>query len=79
MTPTNITGPAIKVVITRIPPAKGLLTNRELEGPMPLEPATHERPCIPREQCSSRKEEQEPKDAEHSMSNNQLLVWLEWD
>jgi len=46
---------------------------------MPLEPVIHERPRIPREQCPGREEEQEPKDAEHSMSNNQLLIRLQWD
>ena len=46
---------------------------------MSLEPATHERPRIPREQCASGEEEQEPKDAQNSMSNDQLLIWLEWN
>jgi len=46
---------------------------------MSLEPTAHERPRIPCEQCPSRKEEQEPKDAKYSMPNNQLLIWLEWN
>jgi hypothetical protein len=46
---------------------------------MPLEPITHERPRIPREQCPSGEEEQEPKDAKYSMPNDQLLIWLEWN
>jgi len=51
----------------------------ELEYPMPLEPITHERPGITCEKCSSGEEEQEPKNAEHSMPHDQLLVPLEGD
>lgn len=56
-----------------------ILTNRELDSPMSLEPITHERSGIPRKQCPRGEEEQEPKDAKHSVSNDQLLIWLEWD